>query len=59
LIGTDKSGTGKIPNRNRIDIFFAINNTIGGSVTSAANVISGNFGFFSKPRRRDWNDPNY
>jgi len=41
-IGTDASGTRSIENREGILVRLAINNTIGGAVTGARNIISGN-----------------
>jgi len=44
-IGTDKLGTGAIPNVNAgIQIIDSNTNTIGGTMTGAGNVISGNIG---------------
>src|SRR6185295_9951568 len=45
LIGTDKTGTAALPNHNEgVSLQESGNNTIGGTVTGARNVISGNSG---------------
>jgi hypothetical protein len=44
LIGTDKTGTQALPNYNGISIDNGFSNVIGGVVTGARNVISGNSG---------------
>jgi parallel beta-helix repeat protein len=41
-IGTDITGTGAIPNLTGIDIYYAANNLIGGTLAGARNLISGN-----------------
>jgi parallel beta-helix repeat protein len=43
-IGTDISGTKDLGNREGVFLFAASNNTIGGTVAGAGNVISGNDG---------------
>ena len=43
LIGTDKSGTASLPNNNGVQLAFGpTGNTIGGDVSGAMNLISGN-----------------
>ena len=44
LIGTDIGGTAALGNRLGVDIYGTSGNTIGGTVTGAGNVISGNTG---------------
>jgi hypothetical protein len=41
-IGTDASGTARVPNLTGVDIGAASNNTIGGTATGARNILSGN-----------------
>ncbi len=46
LIGTDAQGTAKLGNGNGVEIRLgAVANTIGGTVSGAGNVISGNAGY--------------
>src|SRR5260370_16102229 len=40
-IGTDASGTAALPNGDGIQIRVGSNNTIGGTITGARNIISG------------------
>ena len=44
LIGTDATGSSAIPNTNGVVILGAANNTLGGSLVAARNLISGNNG---------------
>jgi hypothetical protein len=44
LIGTDAAGTHALANGTGVDIFASPNNTVGGTVAGARNLISGNAG---------------
>jgi hypothetical protein len=41
-IGTDVTGTNALANRDGVEVYYASNNTIGGAMPGAGNLISGN-----------------